>query len=206
MGLKQSRSRFFLLFLIASQLHIQQHAKQSERHAVFVLGINRSGTSCTTGLLKIMGLELGGNLMVQNRHNQKGFFEHEPTKELNKVLISRIKEGHADLESPTWTQSKLFPDLTRLVQKHLQKYFGRFNSFGIKHPSFTRFIPLYIEAAKELGYTPKLVVVLRRPEQIVRSNQKVMRQSNETLFHKICMCWASNYHMDAGIRYARGPF
>ncbi len=188
---KQSRFRFCLLFLIATQLHTQQHAKQSERHAVFILGINRSGTSCTTGLLKIMGLELGGNLMVQNRHNPKGFFEHIPTGRLNKLLTGKLKEGNVDLESPTWTQDKIVPELTQLVKEHLQNHFGRFDSFGIKHPGFTKFIPLYIEAAKELGYVPKLVVVVRRPQQIVKSSQKVTYQSTDALLHKICMCWAS---------------
>ncbi len=56
-------------------------ADTSRSTLVLVLGLSRSGTSCLTGTLNMMGLSLGDekNIIGKVAHNQRGNFEHRPT-------------------------------------------------------------------------------------------------------------------------------
>ena len=45
------------------------------RNIVIVLGMHRSGTSVFTGALKIVGFDLGRDIMQANEYNVKGYFD-----------------------------------------------------------------------------------------------------------------------------------
>lgn len=55
---------------------------------VCVLGPSRSGTSLTTRILSLLGVELGGEEQMEsrNQHNPKGFFEHRAIQAINEEI------------------------------------------------------------------------------------------------------------------------
>mgnify|MGYP000064482483 CR=1 FL=1 len=56
------------------------------RNIVIVLGMHRSGTSVFTGALKIVGFDLGRDIMQANEYNVKGYFENNKIVELKYAL------------------------------------------------------------------------------------------------------------------------
>ena len=50
---------------------------------IVVLGMHRSGTSVLMGVLSMLGVELGLNLMAPTEGNPRGYFENQSICELN---------------------------------------------------------------------------------------------------------------------------
>ena len=47
------------------------------KNCLVVLGMHRSGTSAFTGILEILGLNLGTKMLETQEDNPKGFFENK---------------------------------------------------------------------------------------------------------------------------------
>lgn len=143
-------------------------ASASQKKAVFISGTGRSGTSCVAGVLQLMGLEFGTSLCGANSYNEKGGFEDNRIAALNIELFKDLGMGrHTPHYHIDW--HRYGKSFTKKVKQALQKYFSKFTVFGIKHPYISYLLPAYIGAAKELGYTPKIIIVLRHPKEIAQS-------------------------------------
>lgn len=150
------------LFLL---LTMQWGAQQ--KYALFVVGVPRSGTSCVAGILKIMGVDFGSNFVEPNQFNVKGYFEDKEfdvfSKEIAKNLGfdpfpgSIINWGHEPKKESYQAQVKKF------IAEHTK------GSFGVKAPLISSFLPLFLEPAQELGFKPKVIVVIRNPDETVKS-------------------------------------
>ncbi|HLA78133.1 MAG TPA: sulfotransferase family protein, partial [Vicinamibacteria bacterium] len=64
--------------------------------AVVVLGMHRSGTSALTGLLGLLGVELGSNLHPANEFNQAGYFEHLDLLDVHERLFRALGSSWDD--------------------------------------------------------------------------------------------------------------
>ena len=76
----------------------------------------------------------------------------------------------------------------------MAKRFGNYSLFGIKNSFIAFLLPLFIEAAKELGYTPKIVAILRDPTETAHSWRKRMPSTSgtmENLYEMIGKCFLS---------------
>jgi len=60
--------------------------------------MHRSGTSALAGVLKILGLESGGNLMKPLDSNPKGFFENEKIFEINDGILHSLHSRWDDTD------------------------------------------------------------------------------------------------------------
>ncbi|HEX4083658.1 MAG TPA: hypothetical protein VHY22_02010, partial [Chthoniobacteraceae bacterium] len=51
-------------------------ARLLNNRAIVVLGMHRSGTSAFTGLLSLLGVDLGPSLLAASSANEAGYWEH----------------------------------------------------------------------------------------------------------------------------------
>jgi hypothetical protein len=58
------------------------------------------------------------------------------------------------------------------IKRKIITIFGEMSLFGFKDPRLCLLLPLYLEAAQELGYAPQLVIVKRNPLEIAESLAK----------------------------------
>jgi len=84
--------RFYLYYLkywykIYRQLEVEK--------TVVILGMHRSGTSLTAGILHKMGVSMGRMLLGPNPSNKKGHYENKIIEELNKDIL-RVAGGSWD--------------------------------------------------------------------------------------------------------------
>lgn len=168
----------FLIIFLLNQVNLL-----AKKTVVFIAGAPRSGTSATTGMLKIMGLELGNDLVGPLPDNQKGHFEDSQIVAYNRMLYRTLGSKHAytGLRIPdAWFQSHDGVSATYEIKNLLHKRFGMYRTFGIKNPMLSLFLPSYLSAAHALLYIPKLIIVLRNPLEIAYS---IQRRTNLALEH-----------------------
>lgn len=141
--------------------------------AVLIIGAPRSGTSATTGTLKILGLPLGNKLVGPLSDNIKGHFEDSATVDLNRALLKKLNSWPHDPRhlAINW-QSEQAQKLKEEIKWHIYKRFNEFSLFGLKNPLISLLLPLYIQALKELRYRVKVIIVLRHPLEIAASLMK----------------------------------
>ncbi|MBE9481821.1 MAG: sulfotransferase family protein, partial [Bacteroidetes bacterium] len=60
---------------------------------IFILGMHRSGTSAITGVLKILGVNLGSSLMPPLEDNPKGYFENLNVFKVNEEILGSINSS-----------------------------------------------------------------------------------------------------------------
>lgn len=140
-----------------------------DKTAVLIIGTGRSGTSCTAGVLQIMGLPLGDNLPAGNQYNEKGSFENHAISTLNHRLMHDLGMTNHEPKITKWHKNAHYAQFKTAIKTALTKEFGNMPFFGIKNPHITFFLPVYADALEELGYNLKIVVVTRNPEEVVAS-------------------------------------
>lgn len=150
---------------------------QAARVVVPVLGMHRSGTSLTTGLLSAFGVTLSEDLMPPTGANAMGYFESMGIREIQDELLAALG-GSWD----TSTTLKRFPDewwrlasvqpfkarLSALVSGELQRVPG---AWGFKDPRTARLLPLWNEIFSDLNLEPRYVIVGRHPAEVSKSLQ-----------------------------------
>lgn len=142
-------------------------ASSDPKEAVFVIGAPRSGTSCIAGVLEILGVDFGANLYVADRFNEKGYFEDKFLHVINNMILADAGTSTLYPRIIDWSQQtkkEYYKDMAKCI---FQQFKGK--SFGIKYPDASYALPIYIESMQELGYVPKLVIVLRNPDEIAKS-------------------------------------
>ena len=109
------------------------------RRALLVLGMSRTGTSTTTRLLALLGLDLGGDerlLPADDRINPKGFYEHYEIMRLNTALLRRL--GGTWKAPPAfpagWVQDASLDDLREQAAAILARDFASASLWGFKDP------------------------------------------------------------------------
>ncbi len=173
------------------------HASE-EKTAVFIVGMGRSGTSCTAGVLKILGMEMGTPLAGPRDNNKKGKFEHLPTTQMMQPIL---KEIGAIWYNPRLFDWETYPRTATLkdhVKEHLAQHFGNSKFFGIKNPEITILLPLFLQAAQELGYTPKIVMVIRHPDETNASIQKDLEQPKRNFYRNIALAYSCAFKYSIG--------
>ncbi len=71
---------------------------------VVILGMHRSGTSLTAGILNMVGVHLGNILQGSDAFNKKGHFENQVIKQLNKEIL---REAGGSWDNPPSAQEIL---------------------------------------------------------------------------------------------------
>ena len=152
--------------------YIRGDAKESanKKEAVFVVGMPRSGTSCVAGVLQILGVDFGKNLFPANQFNEKGYFEDYFVHKMTWEMLHALQMTTAHPRIIDWAREPKKEEFKIKAKDFMRKFNNK--SFGIKLPDASFVLPVYLESMQELGYTPKLIIVLRDPDEIVQSWRK----------------------------------
>lgn len=145
------------------------------RPVAVVLGMHRSGTSLTTGMLNALGVSLSEDLMPPTQHNAMGYFESVSIAAIHDQMLGII--GSAWNASETlkpfppywWNLPQIQPyrrQLTELVRSEVARSAG---TWGFKDPRTARLLPLWDEIFKELNLDPRYVLVVRHPRDVAKS-------------------------------------
>lgn len=143
---------------------------------VLVLGMHRSGTSVTTGILNKMGLPLGSNLMPPSKDNPKGYYENMDFYHFNEMILRENDSIWHNVKNLKSTE--FLNDTNKNILKSILKKYDTYEIFGVKDPRICVLLPLYEEVCNELGIEIIYVRVDREKEGIIKSIQKRDRFSN----------------------------
>ena len=139
--------------------------------AVLVMGMHRSGTSATAGLLNILGLDLGRRLMTPAPDNPKGFWENLDVVSINDSLLAGLDRHWDDLrELPQgWATSQAANMARDAIGALVDKEFSASRLWATKDPRLCLTAPLWREALQARGVRPVFLLVARHPEEVVAS-------------------------------------
>lgn len=150
-------------------------SEEDKKTIIVVLGMHRSGTSAITRSLKVLGVDLGDNLMPQaEANNAKGFWEDLDINTLNIELLHALgHEWHsiqpislAELTSPTAESFKLRAIIM------LRNKIKNTKIFGLKDPRICRLLPFWQSIFDHLKINTKYIIASRNPMSIARSLNK----------------------------------
>ncbi len=118
---------------------------QTMPQVVAVIGVARSGTSCTAGIVHHLGVSMGEHLRPPNNRNQRGFYEDLPLR-----AICRMRDGNN-------------------VQRFRRYAIQRGGAIiGIKECRLCTMVPALVKAFPSL----KVIAVDREPSEVLASMKK----------------------------------
>ena len=161
----------------------------TQKKLIVVLGMNRNGTSTITRSLKVLGVELGNNLMPAiSGNNDKGFWEDLDIYQLNVDLLTAINHDWDNLlalPQEIWND-KIIQDFKPTAISLLRSKFDVANVFGIKDPRIARLLPFWQSVFDDLKIDVSYVIASRNPLSVTASLEK--RDNLQVL--EGCYLWA----------------
>ncbi|MCF6172211.1 MAG: sulfotransferase domain-containing protein [Campylobacteraceae bacterium] len=137
---------------------------------ILVLGMHRSGTSALTGVLNMLDVYLGSELMGATFANEQGYFENNHLFRLNEKLLSQIASSWDDT---FYNESKVENmKETDELKETIQKEFEFANVFAIKDPRLIFLFPVYKKILEELNIEVKIILPYRNPIEVANSLNK----------------------------------
>ncbi|MGC3991459.1 MAG: glycosyltransferase [Chthoniobacteraceae bacterium] len=139
--------------------------------ALLILGMHRSGTSVLTGVLQLLGVDLGPRLMRAGDDNEKGFWEHEDVVNLHDQMLRRFSSSWDEvcpLPDGWWNEPAAL-EARRALKAILERDFAGSPLWGIKDPRMCRLLPLWLPLLEEMGCEPLCVFMTRNPLEIAGS-------------------------------------
>lgn len=164
--------------------------------AYFILGMHRSGTSALGGVLDLMGLEFGSDLMKATKGNPKGHFENMFVYRLNEKIL---KENDFTWDSYYFDFNKISLNKKEKYIKEAKKVIGsefmNADKFVIKDPRICLLFPIWEEACLELSIDIKIILPYRNPLEVAQSLKARNSFSLEKgyLLWLVHFLWAENH-------------
>jgi hypothetical protein len=171
--------------------------------AVCVLGMNRSGTSATTGLLHLLGVNLGRNLMKPGPDNPKGFWEEFDIANGHVGLLETI-DSYSDDTQPLpegWVDRPEVAKYREYFKNILQKEFSGSALWGFKDPRACLLLPFWRTIFEEVHASPRYILVVRNPSEIAASmNERGGYSYNQLLLSTLLHMLMAELHTRGGRR------
>ena len=153
--------------------------------ALIILGMHRSGTSALTGVLNLMGVSLGKELLQPQPDNPKGFFENKEITLFNeKVLLPILDSTWWDLKPVKIEQLINSNDLIEKAKDIITRNFQEETIFAIKDPRMCILFPFWEKVLKDLGIDIKVIIPLRNPYEVAMS---LKHRNSFTLEHGVLL-------------------
>ena len=156
--------------------------------------MHRSGTSAFSGLLNILGINLGSNYLNPSQDNPKGFFENFNISQLNEKILKSLNSSWDDvfpLPKNWWEKEELNAYKKEIIEV-IKKEFITEGIYGIKDPRLCILLPFWNKIFKELHVTPYYINCLRHPLEVAES----LRRRNKFSVEKSVLLWMK-YMLDA---------
>lgn len=154
-----------------------------KRTLLLVTGAGRSGTSTAAGALSLLGLHVPGPFLDANATNPKGFYESRWSVDFHNRLLKRaavsIADGRPDAQERVLSalrdqdRAELRDTLQVLTEGHPLTV--------LKDPRTTWTLPLWRDAADDLGVRLAALTMLRHPAEVLGSRATHYRAGLEDL-------------------------
>jgi hypothetical protein len=154
---------------------------------ILVLGMHRSGTSALTGMLSLLDVYLGSELVEGNGANAKGYFENNTLCLINEKLLNQVDSSWDDVFFDEEKISNV-KDVDEL-KNHIKKEFKHSDNFAIKDPRIAFLFPVYKRVLNELDIDIKIIIPFRHPIEVASS----LNRRNNFSCEKGILLWA--YHL-----------
>lgn len=143
----------------------------SDRQAILILGMHRSGTSALGGVVNALGATAPKTLHRAQPHNPRGFYESVPLLEANDALLASAGSRWDDWRAlnPQWARSPAAKSHRQTIKETLQDEFGDAPFFFIKDPRICRFVPFYLSVLREMGVGAVALLPVRNPLEVAHS-------------------------------------
>jgi len=122
---------------------------------IAVVGVFRSGTSCTAGILHKLGVSMGNRFESPRAGNPRGFYE---AKGLARICRQSFKE-------PLMIEQNTFDDRIKALREWGMARVRNDVPIGAKHPTLCLMVPEMVEAWPGM----KIIAVDRPIEQVIQS-------------------------------------
>jgi hypothetical protein len=115
---------------------------------IFVTGMHRSGTSCLTGIMQSMGIELG-EVHTANEHNKKGNRENARINRANDILLG--------LAGGSWDNPVVINEWNDAARAERDSIIAEIKAtasehWGFKDPRAMFTLPFWLEAEPDLKF------------------------------------------------------
>lgn len=141
------------------------------RTLLLVTGAGRSGTSTAAGALALLGVHVPGPFLNANATNPKGFYESRWSVDFHNRLLKRssvsIADGRPDAQERLLAAVR-DPDRAEL-RDTLQVLTEGHRLTVLKDPRTTWTLPLWRDAADDLGVRLAALTMLRHPAEVLGS-------------------------------------
>lgn len=181
----------------------------TQRTALMILGMHRSGTSALTRVLSLIGASLPNNLYPPGDGNPLGHWEPAEAVSLNDRMLASFGSHVNSVLSldERWFTSAEAVAFTDEVVGLIDAEFGSECLIVIKDPRISLLFPVWADALKRLKIDYKVIILVRSFVEISDSLSK--RQSrhfpNELWSYNRCGLLAFRY-LTAAERYTRDRY
>jgi hypothetical protein len=162
--------------------------------------MHRSGTSVVTGMLNLLGMEIGQEILPSGEDNPLGFFENSHIVSIQIGLMHAVGTYFGDiLPLPEgWEyqpQTRWYRD--RLLEL-LEKEFGDKPLWGFKDPRTCILLPMWNRLFDAMRVEAGFVLMVRHPDEVAES----MKRRDKTDYNHAAIQWV--LHMLEAERHTRG--
>src|ERR1700722_15434456 len=119
--------------------------------------MHRSGTSALSGILQLLGFDLGADLIGPNEFNPSGYWENQQVVRLNERVLSHL--------GTSWSDVFMLP--YRLDQANLQNAFSGKRAWALKDPRLSMLIDFWLPYLRERDVS--FIHVVRHPVEVASS-------------------------------------
>jgi hypothetical protein len=148
-----------------------ENSSNSNRAAILVLGVARSGTSLLAHILNILGVILPEQLLGAGVGNPFGHWEPMRLLKLNEEILSVLGRTWHDPRPipPGWFRSREAYGFQERITEEILSLYGDAPLILIKEPRICRLAPLYLDALDVLGIRPMVILPIRHPVEVMNS-------------------------------------
>jgi hypothetical protein len=147
----------------------------SERRLVLVVGVGRSGTSLLAGVLGQVGFHIPQPEVQADETNPRGFGEPRWVVDFHRTLMRKARVTVFDSRPAAFEATRAAgddPERQAELRAWLKEQFAQADAVVVKDPRIGWFLPLWTQAAGELGVPTSFVTMLRHPAEILASAKR----------------------------------
>lgn len=133
--------------------------------------MHRSGTSATTGALRLAGVSLGENLLGPGKDNPKGYWENSQAVAINEELLAAFDRTWDDIRPLPggWESTTAAAQAAARIHALIDSEFAAAKVWAIKDPRLCRLVPVWRRVLAERGIRSTALLVARHPEEVAAS-------------------------------------
>lgn len=139
--------------------------------ALLVMGVGRSGTSALTRVLNLLGAALPPKTLAANSGNERGYWEPSSIYALSEEILSVHGSNWHDTRSfpKAWFASAEAAVFIERAKTIVEEEYDGASLIVIKEPRICRLAPIYLAALDRAGYSSRVVIPLRHPNEVAGS-------------------------------------